>query len=87
MSLINILEQMGSNSAFRQLSTEDLSAALSLSAEDTTQLQLALASNPEQLADLFKAPKYHCIMQIPAEEQESEEPKEQEVPKQVNIVH
>lgn len=87
MSLINIFEQMGSNSSFRQLSAEDLSAALNLSASDTVQLQLALASDPQQLADLCQAPKYHCIMQIPAEEQESEEPKEQESPKQVNIVH
>lgn len=86
MSLINALEQLGSNSTLRQLSAEELSVALNLSASDALQLQSVLIANPQQLADLIQAPKYHCIMQIPAEE-ESEEPEERENSIQANTVH
>lgn len=87
MSLIHILEQLGANSALRQLSAEELSVALNLSASQAQQLQSAVNCNPQQLAELFKVHQYNCIVQVPAEEEESEEQPEQEKSIQTIYVH
>lgn len=87
MSLINALEQLGSNSTLRQLSAEELSVALNLSASEAKQLQSAVVGSPQQLADLFQVHKYNCIVQVPAEEEESEEQPEQEKSIQSIFIH
>jgi hypothetical protein len=91
MSLINILEQMGSNSSFRRLSTEDLSVALKLSTVEAMQLKSAQAATPEQLAALFQAQQHHCIVQVfPADEEDEEgeeEQKQQDKSIRTNNIH
>jgi uncharacterized protein (DUF4213/DUF364 family) len=87
MSFINILEQMGSNSALQHLSAEDLSNILNLSESEDIQLRSILVATLGQISELYSVSKYHCIMQTPAEDEESEEPKEQDNTKNENIAH
>lgn len=87
MSLINILEQMGSNSALKNLSAEDLSNILHLSDLEDFQLKSIFDATQNQISELYSASKYQCIMQAPAEDEESEEPKEQDNTKNENTAH
>jgi|GEM_PF-2807312 len=79
MSLIHVIEQLGTNSALQQLSQTQLVAMFSDSTTDTKQLAALFQGNVEALSEMLEVPVYRCVVEGTAEEEE--QPTEQEEPK------
>ena len=85
MSLIHVIEQLGTNAALQQLSQAQLMAMFSDAATDKHQLEALLQGNVEALSELLEVPVYRCVTEHPAEEEE--QPVEQEEQPTKQSVH
>ncbi|RVU33384.1 hypothetical protein EOE67_16805 [Rheinheimera riviphila] len=85
MSLIHVIEQLGTNAALQQLSQAQLMAMFSDAATDKNQLEALLQGNVEALSELLEVPVYRCVTEHPAEEEE--QPVEQEEQPTKQSVH
>ena len=79
MSLIHVIEQLGTNSALQQLSKTQLMAMFSDSTTETNQLAALIQGNVEALSELLEVPVYRCVVEGTAEDEEEQpaEPEEQ----------
>jgi len=79
MSFIQVIEQLGANSALQQLSQVQLMAMFANANTSEHQLEALLKGNVEALSELLQVPVYRCVVEGTAEEEEH--PAEQEQPK------
>jgi hypothetical protein len=70
MSLIHVIEQLGTNAALQQLSQAQLLAMFSDAATDKNQLEALLQGNVEALSELLEVPVYRCVVEQASEEDE-----------------
>ncbi|OBP14797.1 hypothetical protein A5320_13845 [Rheinheimera sp. SA_1] len=70
MSLIHVIEQLGTNSALQQLSKVQLMDIFSDATTDSNQLEALLNGNVEKLSDLLQVPVYRCVTEHATEEEE-----------------
>jgi hypothetical protein len=77
MSLIHVIEQLGTNSALQQLSQAQLMAMFSDATTDSNQLAALLQGDVAALSELLEVPVYRCVTEASPEEEE-EQPDEQD---------
>ena len=70
MSLIHVIEQLGTNSALQQLSQAQLMAMFSDSTTDAKQLVALLQGDVEALSELLQVPVYRCVTETPPHEED-----------------
>lgn len=76
MSLIHVIEQLGTNSSLQQLSQSQLMSMFSDTTTDSNQLAALFAGNVEALSELLEVPVYRCVVEHATEE--VEEPADQD---------
>ncbi|OBP14798.1 hypothetical protein A5320_13850 [Rheinheimera sp. SA_1] len=83
MSLIQVIEQLGANSALQQLTPAELKSLFTNDEIDNIQLEAVVSGDIENLNALLNTIVYQCVVQVPAEqEDEPVEEDEQESSKQ-----
>ncbi len=87
MSFIQVIEQLGANSALQQLSQAQLMAMFLNANADQHQLEALLKGNIDTLSDLLEVPVYRCILEgTPDQQEQPDEQDEEEKSKQsVNL--
>jgi hypothetical protein len=86
MSLIHVIEQLGTNSALQQLSQAQLMAMFSDATTDSNQLAALLQGDVAALSELLEVPVYRCVTEAPPEEEEQpDEQDEADKPSQQSV--
>ncbi len=85
MSLIHVIEQLGTNSALQQLSQAQLMAMFSDATTDSNQLAALLQGDVSALSELLEVPVYRCVTEASPEEEQPDEEDEGEKPAQQSV--
>ncbi|OBP14796.1 hypothetical protein A5320_13840 [Rheinheimera sp. SA_1] len=87
MSLIHVIEQLGTNAALQQLSQAQLMAMFSDAATDKNQLEALLKGNVDGLSELLEVPVYRCVTEVASQDDDSaeEEKVEHTIQQSINL--